>query len=63
MENQNARIPSPDLPASEPTLAGAQLAMAYVPMQSFRNLYSPAEALIRGTLFEELDKPLVKGGN
>ena len=35
-----------------------QLAMVYAPMQCFRMLYSPEDALMRGTLFEELDKPL-----
>ncbi len=39
------------------------LAMAYVPMQKFRDLYDAAEALKRGTLFKELDLPYVgKGG-
>ena len=35
-----------------------QLAMVYSPMQCFRMLYSPEKALMRGTMFEELDKPL-----
>lgn len=38
------------------------LAMAYVPMQQFRCLYSPEEALNAGTLFKELDMPF-SGGN
>ena len=33
------------------------LAMAYVPDQIFRKLYSPHDAIARGTLFEELDLP------
>ena len=37
---------------------GLQLAMVYSPYQSFRMLYSPDTALKRGTLFEELYKPL-----
>ena len=36
------------------------LAMAYVPQQNWRNLYSPEVALNRGTLFAELDKPFTK---
>ena len=36
----------------------AQLAMVYSPMQCWRMLYSPEKALMRGTMFEELDKPL-----
>ena len=36
----------------------AQLAMVYSPCQSWRMLYTPDAALMRGTLFEELDKPL-----
>ena len=35
-----------------------QLAMVYSPHQCWRKLYSPDTALMRGTLFEELDKPL-----
>ncbi len=35
-----------------------RLAMAYVPMQCWRMLYSPDHGLMRGTLFEELDLPL-----
>ena len=38
-----------------------QLAMVYSPINRFRALYSPEQALSRGTLFEELDKPLGKG--
>lgn len=33
------------------------LAIAYVPMQRFRDLYDNTSALNRGTLFKELDKP------
>lgn len=35
-----------------------RLAMAYVPMQRWRMLYAPDAALMRGTMFEELDLPL-----
>lgn len=38
--------------------AARQLAMVYSPYQCWRMLYSPEKALTRGTLFEELDKPL-----
>lgn len=33
------------------------LAYAYVPIQKWRKLHSVDEALERGTMFEELDKP------
>lgn len=33
------------------------LAMAYVPMQKFGEIYNESDALMRGTLFPELDKP------
>lgn len=39
---------------------GLQLAMVYSPLQAFEKLYSPEDALLRGTLFESLDKPLVE---
>ena len=38
--------------------SGRQLAMVYSPMQCWRRLYVPGEALMKGTLFEELYKPL-----
>lgn len=37
------------------------LAMITIPMQQWRNIYSPEVALARGTLFEELDLPFVGG--
>lgn len=39
------------------------LAYAYVPIQKWQRLYSPEEALNRGTMFEELDKPREVYGN
>ncbi len=39
------------------TLAGFPLAMVYSPYQQFDNLFTPDEALCKGTLFVELDKP------
>lgn len=38
-------------------LPGRSLAMVYSPCQEFRELYEPEEALSKGTLFRELDKP------
>jgi len=37
---------------------GLQLAMVYSPYQTWRMLLSPDDALAKGTLFEELYKPL-----
>ena len=37
-----------------------QLGMVYSPMQCWRMLYSVDKALKRGSLFEELDKPLTE---
>jgi len=37
------------------------LGMTYAPMQRFHKLYTPEEALCRGTLFCELDLPF-RGG-
>ena len=33
------------------------LAMAYIPWQHFSRSYEPQQALMRGTIFPELDKP------
>lgn len=39
------------------------LAMAYVPMQKFKDLYDPEQAFSAGTVFRELDLPFRgKGG-
>jgi len=39
------------------------LAMAYVPWQTWRDIYDVEKALQRGTIFCELDKPFLgKGG-
>lgn len=35
------------------------LAEAYIPMQKYVTAYPPEQALMRGTLFPELDKPYV----
>lgn len=48
---------------AEASLDGKPLAYAYVPMQSWRMLHSIEDALGRGTLFEELDKPMGVYGN
>ena len=52
LENNN-KIPS-DL---QNCINKLPLAMAYVPLQQFGEMYSPAVALERGTLFPELDLP------
>ncbi len=38
-----------------------RLAMAYVPVQVWQDLYEPEEGFRRGTIFRELDLPF-KGG-
>ena len=42
---------------NEDPLYGLPLAMAYVPWQSWREIYKECKALCVGTIFEELDKP------
>lgn len=39
------------------------LAMAFVNIQPLDTVYSLTEAFRRGTLFPDLDKPLLVGGN
>ena len=45
------------------TLGDKPLAYAYVPIQRWRMLYDPDTGLGRGTIFEELDKPMEVYGN
>lgn len=42
-------------------LENLPLAMAYVPMQVWVRTYEPAEALMNGTLFPELNLPFMGG--
>ena len=35
----------------------SRIGYAYVPFQTFNDIYPPAEGLSRGTIFPELDKP------
>lgn len=43
-------------------LRGYPLAMVYAPLQSFRSVLDPKEALSTGTVFGELDLPFHPGG-
>lgn len=54
-----ATVPSASkkLKFSDVPLDKLPLTMAYVPMQEFKDIYSENDALMRGTLFTELDKP------
>ena len=47
----------------EATLHDRPLAYAYVPIERWRMLYPEGEALVHGTLFEELYKPMEVYGN
>ena len=42
-------------------LVGYPLASVYAPLQAFQYLYDEGEALKRGTLFVELEKPFLGG--
>lgn len=35
------------------------LAMAYIAMQQWQNIYDPDVGFVRGTIFSELDKPFL----
>ncbi len=49
--------PEKSLKFSDTKLKDLPIAMAYVPMQKWNEVYSENDALCRGTLFPELDKP------
>ena len=59
---ENTRTDVPDGCGGD-ALGGLPLAYSYVPIQSWRKIYSPDVALTRGTLFEELDMPMEVYGN
>ena len=56
-ENGYPRTTAPCDPQSDP-LDSLPLGYSYTPIQRWRMMYRPAEALSRGTLFEELYKPM-----
>lgn len=43
------------MPSNNDPISGMRLAMAYVPWQDFRNIYSEEEGWCRGTIFAQLD--------
>ncbi len=45
------------VPVAEGCVDTYPMAMAYVPMQGWNELFDPATALTRGTIFRELDLP------
>ncbi len=47
---------------SEWGLKGYPLAMVYAPLQIFVDIYEPEKGLCRGTIFAELDLPLMSAG-
>lgn len=61
------RYPSPYV-APQPTCVdetpceGQVVAMAYVPWQTLETVYEAEDGYVRGTVFPELDKPLMVGG-
>ncbi|HPD89090.1 MAG TPA: spore coat associated protein CotJA [Oscillospiraceae bacterium] len=54
MDNMNQTAPIPMPYRRDPMQV---LAMAYVPMQVWENLYEPEKAFQRATLFADLDLP------
>ena len=55
-EESRPSIPRPT--PAEPMVLG----MAYVPNQSWGDLYEPEEALSKGTIFRNLDYPFMRKG-
>ncbi|MBO5912436.1 MAG: spore coat associated protein CotJA [Clostridia bacterium] len=49
--------PEKPMKFSDTKLKDLPIAMAYVPMQKWTEVYTEEDALCRGTLFPELDKP------
>lgn len=59
---QSAPMPRKRMPDAMPD--NLSLAMAYVPMQQFKNVYELSDGFQQGTIFPELNKPFMgwKGG-
>ncbi len=65
-QNQSLRVGTPRSNQSckmdTSALLPLSLAMAYVPMQTWGETYTPEKALCRGTIFPVLDLPFMRGG-
>ncbi len=48
---------------TDDTCPAMVVAMAYVPWQELETVYEPENGYPRGTIFPELDKPLMVGGS
>ncbi len=62
MVNDSGNSAKPDCRGNYPKNGienAPSLAMVYSPIQEWREIYEIEEALSRGTLFKELDKPLL----
>ena len=54
------QVKPPVVPPSDGNMCGTcmgSVGYAFVPVQTFNDIYSPSEGLHRGTIFPELDKP------
>ncbi len=69
MTNNRQTAPAPcacadrESPNTLEACAAMVVAMAYVPWQQLETVYEPEQGFSRGTIFPELDKPLMVGGN
>ena len=53
----NNTEPAPDGSFCSTRLGSLPIAMAYVPVQQWKNVYSLKDGLAKGTIFPELDLP------
>lgn len=53
---------TPERPLTPEYAEAYQVGMAYVPWQVWRSIYEPSQALMTGTIFQELDYPWMVGG-
>jgi len=61
MENINCANNNDNNCINNSCIDNMPLAMAYVPMQKWKTVYNNDVALIRGTIFPELDLPFLGG--
>lgn len=50
-------------PPADSDCVGQVVAMAYVPWQNLNTVYEPEDAFEQGTIFPELNKPWLVGGD
>lgn len=62
VDNTTSTPAKPKPESMQSCIDGMPLAMAYVPRQKWQNIYENSKAVMRGTIFSDLDLPFKGAG-